>query len=73
MEVRLVLPDDIAVALGEHPEKVILRALIERLLIKRLLQEELKPEPDTEEDVRAALEIDKRVKEALWRKFYKPR
>jgi len=69
-----VLPDDIMAALGESPEKVILRALLERLLIRRLLQEEeVEPEPDTEEEIRAVLEIDKRVKEALWREFYEQR
>ncbi len=69
-----MLPDDIMAALGESPEKVILRALLERLLIRRLLQEEeVEPEPDTEEEIRAVLEIDKRVKEALWREFYEQR
>jgi len=71
MEVKVVLPDNIMAALGEHPEKVILRALLERLIITRLRQEEeIEPEPDTEEDVKTAFEIDRRVKEALWRKFY---
>ena len=69
-----MLPDDIMAALGESPEKVILRALLERLLLRRLLQEEeVEPEPDTEEEIRAVLEIDKRVKEALWREFYEQR
>ena len=69
-----MLPDDIMAALGEHPEKVILRALLERLLLRRLLrEEEVEPEPDTEEEIRAVLEIDKRVKEALWREFYEQR
>ena len=71
MEIKVVLPNDIMAALGEHPEKVILRALLEKLLIKRLLrEEEIRPEPDTEEEIRTVLEIDKRVKEALWRRFY---
>ena len=71
MEIKIVLPDNIMAVLGEHPEKVILRALLERLLIRRLLREEkIEPEPDAEEEIRAVLEIDGRVKEALWRKFY---
>ena len=71
MEIKIVLPDNIMAALGEHPEKVILRALLERLLIRRLLrEEEIEPEPDAKEEIRAVLEIDRRVKEALWRKFY---
>lgn len=71
MEIKIVLPDNIMAVLGEHPEKVILRALLERLLIRRLLREEkIEPEPDAEEEIRAVLEIDRRVKKALWRKFY---
>ncbi len=73
MEVRITIPDNVLAALGETLEKTVLRALLTRLIIRRLSEEEFQPEPETDEELRAVLELDERIKEVLWRKFYSQR
>ena len=73
MEIRITIPDNVLAALGEALEKTVLRALLTRLIIMRLSEEEFQPEPETDEELRAVLELDERIKEALWRKFYSQR
>lgn len=73
VEVRITIPDNVLAALGETLEKTVLRALLTRLIIRRLSEEEFQPEPETDEELRAVLELDERIKEVLWRKFYSQR
>jgi len=73
VEIRITIPDNVLAALGEALEKTVLRALLTRLIIMRLSEEEFQPEPETDEELRAVLELDERIKEALWRKFYSQR
>lgn len=71
IKISVEIPKAIADMLGEDPRNILLRAIVERALINQLLfGEKVTPRPEADEEMmNVVLEIDRKVKEEIARRY----